>query len=299
MLEMWHRITSVAHTPLTISSFACGPHSAIRFLKTRPTLWKHNPARILSTATAKTSTIHWGRPPPFSALDLAHDTPYSRVASRMNRSGHLKWGFPIYRTTYEDDKLWDDFMASLYQHAEDTLEECGRRERLGPFFKCPVIQDKTTLDRASRATVRSHFQSWIRDVTDARDGPGAEAVAKMGAPQYAYCLIVDDASLARYKSVRSDVLKCGQVPVTLLPAHWNLEEYDGRWLPELDEDEDKGSYHFPEIEGTTNPFVDWMLLEQECITYIYDQLIAEDWYDVYVRPPRVYPDETDEAWKVF
>ncbi|KAL4734183.1 hypothetical protein BDV11DRAFT_175012 [Aspergillus similis] len=130
------------------------------------------------------STTHWGLPPPFSALDLEPETPYSRVAARMNRSGHHKWGFPIYRATYEDDKLWDDFMASLF----------------------PL----------------------------------------------------------------------------------------GRWVPEVD-DGKEGSYQFPEIEGTTNLSVDWMLLEQEYITSVYDRLIVDDWYDVYVRPPRVYPDETDEA----
>ncbi|KAL2853976.1 hypothetical protein BJX68DRAFT_264727 [Aspergillus pseudodeflectus] len=149
------------------------------------------------------STTHWGLPPPFSALDLDPGTPYSRVAAQMNDSGHLKWGFPIYRTTYEDGKL----------------------------------------------------------------------------------------------AAASDPLKCGQVPVTLLPAHWDLEEYDGRWVPEVDDDKE-GYYQFPEIEGTTNPFVDWMLLEQAYITSVYDRLIVEDWYDVYVRPPRVYPDETDEVWKV-
>ncbi|KAL3428735.1 hypothetical protein BDV09DRAFT_201299 [Aspergillus tetrazonus] len=244
------------------------------------------------------SRKHWGLPPPFSALDLDPKTPYSRVAARMNRSGHLKWGFPIYRTTYEDDKLWDGFMASLYQHAEESLEECGRRESLGSFFKCPVIQDKTNLNHAPRATVRSHFQSWVRDVSNARDGAGAEAISKIGAPQYTYCLVVDNMSLAQYKAAASDPLKCGQVPVTLLPAHWDLEEYDRRWVPEVDNDKE-GSYQFSEIEGTVNPFVDWMLLEQEYITSVYDRLIVEGWYDFFVRPPRAYPDETDEAWKVF
>ncbi|KAJ0418475.1 hypothetical protein BJY00DRAFT_314842 [Aspergillus carlsbadensis] len=142
----------------------------------------------------------------------------------MNHAGHLRWGFTIYRTTYDDDKLWDDFIASLYHHAEEALEEFGRRERLGPFFKCTVIQDKAALDRASRATVRSQFQTWVSEVSDARDGPGAEAVARIGAPQYAYCLVVDEVSLDRHKATcggggGGDALKGGQVPVTLLPAH--------------------------------------------------------------------------------
>jgi hypothetical protein len=158
----------------------------------------------------------------------------------------------------------------------------------------------TALNRASRATIRSHFQSWIRDVSDARDGPGgAEAALKtpLGAPQYKYCLIVDEVSLENYKAARGDSFRTRYIPVTLIPAHWDLEEYDGRWSPEVDDDQD-GFYQFPEIEGTTNPFVDWMLLEQEYITSVIDRLIVEDWYDIYVRPPRVYPDETDEFWKV-
>jgi hypothetical protein len=61
----------------------------------------------------------------------------------------------------------------------------------------------------------------------------------------------------------------------------------------------KATISFRRFEGTTNPFVDWMLLEQEYITSVYNRLTVEDWYYVYVRPPRVYPDETDEAWKVF
>jgi ankyrin repeat protein len=77
------------------------------------------------------------------------------------------------------------------------------------FFKCPVIQDKTTLNHASCATVRSHFRSWVRDVSDARDGAGAEATSKDGAPQHTYCLVVDDRSPAQYKAAASDPLKCG------------------------------------------------------------------------------------------
>ncbi|KAL2799422.1 hypothetical protein BJX66DRAFT_293768 [Aspergillus keveii] len=136
-------------------------------------------------------------------------------------------------------------------------------------------------------------------VSDARDGPGAEAAFKtpLGAPQYKYCLIVDEVSLENHKAARGDSFRTRYVPVTLIPAHWDLEEYDGRWSPEVDDDQD-GFYQLPEIEGTTNPFVGWMLLGQEYITSVYDRLIVEDWYDIYVRPPRVYPDETDELWKV-
>ncbi|KAL3454343.1 hypothetical protein BJX65DRAFT_260367 [Aspergillus insuetus] len=290
-------VAHLASIPCSSFRLALWSRPLLKSTNVRPAFLKHNATRAFSTTTAKSNTRYWGLPPPFSPHDLDPDTPYSRVAARMNRSGHLKWGFAIYRTTYEDDKLWGDFMTSLYYHAEESLEECGRRERLDPFFKCPVIQDKPTLNRASRGTVRSHFHAWIRDVSDARDGPGAEAALKIGAPQYAYCLIVDEVSLARYEAARGDPLKCGKVPVTLLPAHWDLEEYDGRWVPDVDDDEE-GEYQFPEIEGTTNPFADWMLLEQECIAWVYDQLIVEDWYDIYVRPPRVYPDETDEFWKV-
>jgi hypothetical protein len=59
------------------------------------------------------------------------------------------------------------------------------------------------------------------------------------------------------------------VSIVMIPAHWNANDYDGRWIPEKDEEEDRKYFNFPEVEGSTSPLLDWMLVDQRFLVRLY------------------------------
>lgn len=76
----------------------------------------------------------------------------------MKRSGFHRWGFVIYRVTYDDDAMWECYFEVLKLSARDVLVNEGG-DVLLMTAPGPVISDRATLDGASKADVRRHFKS--------------------------------------------------------------------------------------------------------------------------------------------
>lgn len=239
----------------------------------------------------------------------------------LQKCNHNKFGFPIFRTSYKhDNDLWSAYIEGLYHSSlECTLEYFGRKERLGPFFYCPVIEDRATLDGASKDQIRERFKEWVKDTSDARDGNGAVKMWKNDAPTYQYCLMVDEECLERFSQATDEGKRKGNYPAIFIQGGWFPGLYRGhhrdswtngeihkKWEKEYYEkngepagyDEDELTF-FDEIEGSREAVLGWMFTKVKSVPSLYDCVMHSDgYYDSYTRPPDVYPGWGEEGWKL-
>ncbi|KAF6817198.1 hypothetical protein CPLU01_13645 [Colletotrichum plurivorum] len=118
--------------------------------------------------------------------------PFGRTCLSMLSTGIHKWGFVIYRCTYDDDGLWDRYLAQLKSLCHDDLVEEGRAELLEPYLDWIVIEDRATLDNASRVEVRKHFNQWLSKQNIPLLPTNLYlSVVPMELPRFRYCLYVD------------------------------------------------------------------------------------------------------------
>ncbi|OOF95032.1 hypothetical protein ASPCADRAFT_6698 [Aspergillus carbonarius ITEM 5010] len=138
-------------------------------------------------------------------------------------------------------------------------------------------------------------------------------------PPYIACLMVNDYWLEKFAEAM-DEEKRDETPIMVLDKDWTRDKYTGWHRPEwtdgeihkeVDEFEDPEDVFvkdesqlifFEEIEGSRAPVLGWMLAEISSIPDLYDALASkcpsDAFYRAYSRPPRVFPDQDDDEWKV-
>jgi hypothetical protein len=79
--------------------------------------------------------------------DLEH------VREVLQRNADLRWGFVVYRCTYDNDAEWLRFMEHLNTRVRLNLEEDGAGE-LFDRIDWAVQEDRETMDNAGPSTVR-------------------------------------------------------------------------------------------------------------------------------------------------
>lgn len=77
----------------------------------------------------------------------------AEVREALHRNPDLKWGFVIYRCTYEDDAAWARFMEHLNTRVRLNLQEDGAEE-LFERIDWDVQDDRDVLDGAGPNQVR-------------------------------------------------------------------------------------------------------------------------------------------------
>ncbi|KAK3347126.1 hypothetical protein B0T25DRAFT_461972 [Lasiosphaeria hispida] len=187
------------------------------------------------------------------------------------KSGHPKWGFLIYRVSYDDDEAWQRFMGILNRVSDNWIRR-SRKERLLPYLFWTTMEDRAAFEGASKDAIRDHFRNWISTRSVERDGPGADnPIIAERSPRYRACLYVDkevmeSATLAEYPSAVNPTgffLKVGG-------RDGDLAEED------LEEDE------YDPIEGKSTFDVGWQYVDLQLTTTIYDTMCEN--YDAWIRP---------------
>ncbi|RMZ89596.1 hypothetical protein DV736_g3180, partial [Chaetothyriales sp. CBS 134916] len=125
---------------------------------------------------------------------------HSNVADVLERQlqedNHRTWGFVIYRTTYDNDEDWVEFLKRLRIRMEEEFDRFHGRDIL-ELFTLTVIEDREHIDGASTAAIQEHFRQWRmtapqseqqQDNTASEVGPGLS-------PRYRYAIEVDTAAL--------------------------------------------------------------------------------------------------------
>lgn len=62
--------------------------------------------------------------------------PMSSTAFSMKKTGFHRWGFPIYRTTYDDDAAWERYLEVLKLTARHSLDDQGCDVLLEQYMDC-------------------------------------------------------------------------------------------------------------------------------------------------------------------
>ena len=92
--------------------------------------------------------------------DLLSANATKRLAYVHNRYGIQKWGFVVYRCTYDDDEAWAQLMEHIETRTIDSIKSDGIETGMIDRLDLPVIEDPT-LEAASKTEVRCRFRKWV------------------------------------------------------------------------------------------------------------------------------------------
>jgi hypothetical protein len=253
-------------------------------------------------------------PPPLVPMEGDKDVlaGWSCTIESLFDSGHHKWGFLVYRVTYDDDDAWRNFMHILNRNTEKRLDGQGKLQRLGPYLHWTVMED-SAFNGASKDAIRDHFRHWVETRTVDRDGPGAdrEDISKRS-PRYRYCIYADKAALEsatmeefnkynmEFIKVKGDVVLIDsqfghRVEEPLVLDEYELQELaDGEYTMEDLQDDAR---EYEPIEGRVTYDVGWMYVKLQSIGSAYERLAetgsVDEWEDTYKRPPHKWPSDRD------
>ncbi|KAF9875099.1 hypothetical protein CkaCkLH20_07365 [Colletotrichum karsti] len=113
-----------------------------------------------------------------------------------------RWGFYLYRATYDDQHLWERYISFLSGMASSYLarDTTHRRQEIRDKFRLSLVEDPDALDGATMNDVKARFQNWSDSLPD--EGIEDEEVPKEQNRDYArfrYCLFVDAECLESFK----------------------------------------------------------------------------------------------------
>ncbi|KAI0406598.1 putative muramidase [Xylaria palmicola] len=196
------------------------------------------------------------------------------------------WGFVVYRCAGRNEAAWQRMIDLLNDTVAEGLKD-ENREDLLPYHHLRTVDD----DGATTHAVRDHFHQWVPQDIQSRLPEGSTASAEdlessgaTSSPRYEYCLLVDDLCLESldYPSLNSPIVK-------LVARHWGP----------LDEVERQAPIHPDFHDGQTEyaeEDVGWMYMPVRYCLDRYDALIRSDWEDVYMRPPYIEGNETEDEF---
>ncbi|EJT81303.1 hypothetical protein GGTG_01286 [Gaeumannomyces tritici R3-111a-1] len=200
-------------------------------------------------------------------------------------------GFVIFRCTYDNDALWDAFIAVVKASAAFCLRMRKQQDILGPDLECTVVEDREAFNGASKNAVRERFRAWVAARSVERDGEGIYNPDVEELPRFRYCVYVDRACLkavrVSWSEIRFNYFLCGQIVVI------NAAPGDPPIPPDSDEeDEDENDDCddvYEEVEGSTAKDVGWTYASASLLVETYEELHLrgsewETWEMIYKRP---------------
>ena len=236
--------------------------------------------------------------------DLLSANATKRLAYVHNRYGIQKWGFVVYRCTYDDDEAWAQLMEHIKTRTIDSIKSDGIETGMIDRLDLPVIEDPT-LEAASKTEVRCRFRKWVLEnaqlerASDSDEDLLDSLLAVT--PRYNFCIHVDAGSLesivrrdppilASPATTTGDRSKEGYVNLIRADSGWSWDEYDpatfDREAEGYEEDEDPLDENEVEVEGCKLHDVGWMKISPDgLMPAFYGYATGSSYWDVaYVRP---------------
>lgn len=216
-------------------------------------------------------------------------SPERQLANKLSGEKQDIWGWVIYRCTYDDDEGWARFKEIIQQRARATIEESDAPELLNTL-KWEFVEDRATLDGASRAYLRTRFKAWAKDAM-LSEKPFLEA-GNPGSiiPRYSYFVQVDESAL------KSVVYEAPQPPDDDFDGEGHVNFVDADWVPMsewpkeylLHPNQTPEEDLYDPIDGCREENVGWMKMAAWMVgpsfyEAMYD--VPEVWYCFYQRPP--------------
>ncbi|KAF9879532.1 hypothetical protein CkaCkLH20_03075 [Colletotrichum karsti] len=219
---------------------------------------------------------------------------FDRTCANMRDLNYHTWGFVVYRCTYDDEELWARYLKQLKDFAHEYLVENRRAELLGQYLDFHVIEDRATLENASRQDLRRHFNQWVSNQNlPAGDGFfWSKTVAEL--PRFRFFLYVDKQCLDTV--VQFQNADHGHPYFRSLLPPMVIAVVDGSWTPDTVQ-----SYHrsnedgYPEIDGSTKRYVGYEYYMALFAAGLYESLhgVGLVDYESYNRPPAIAPTGKD------
>ncbi|PLB46181.1 hypothetical protein P170DRAFT_479102 [Aspergillus steynii IBT 23096] len=116
------------------------------------------------------------------------------LSLKLQDAKQNKWGWVIYRCTYDDDEGWARFKQIIQQRALECAATSDAPE-LADTLEWVFVEDRDTLDGASRHYLRSRFKAWAKDAIESEDPNSESFNAGSCNPRYSYFVQVDESSL--------------------------------------------------------------------------------------------------------
>ncbi|KAF2724855.1 hypothetical protein K431DRAFT_309966, partial [Polychaeton citri CBS 116435] len=121
---------------------------------------------------------------PRISRDFSHP---DKIEARLQADAHQTWGYVIYRTTYESEADWTEFLRRLHLWTEDNMDYYNGRDILD-IMTWTIFDDRSLFDGADTASIRRHFSQWAESTVQKEQQPPA----RMGlSPRYRYCVQVN------------------------------------------------------------------------------------------------------------
>ena len=208
------------------------------------------------------------------------------IERQMQQEGHRKWGFVIYRSTYDNEEEWEEFLRRVRFHTEEYLGFYGGRDLL-ESFELTVLSDQLLFNEASTDTIRRHFQQWCVSTWQSEQEPpgeqGTGTILRMGwSARYRFAVQVD-------KEALHSVLHDAPAP----PKHdlankgW-VKLIDKTWYLGRGGSSSTDNVDFPPIDGLSLEDLGWMKVPYSNLTYHYQHCgMPNFWAMSYRRPPQV------------
>jgi hypothetical protein len=196
----------------------------------------------------------------------------------LQEDGFTKWGFVIYRCTYQSQKDWERFMARYLQSVTEYFEYSNGLDMLEGFT--PTVFEDPSFDGTTTAVLRAHFRKWA--TTAPLQEQGVDTFGNVG--RYRFFIMVDQEALESVLSSEpTAIIKTGFVRLVY-----------GEWEPAVNEHDDEYESVYSDeelepLEGCTLEDVGWMKVPYDEVEGIgaTDMCDMHDWDTYYVRPPKM------------
>jgi len=207
------------------------------------------------------------------------------VLNTLKNVKHDKWGFVIYRCTYQCDEAWDRFKQIVLGRTHEEMQESDAPE-VADKLEWTFVEDRAALDGASRAQLRKRFNQWaaqaiVTEQPRAQAQTQAQETPTLGIPRYSYFIQIDEETLQSVLTAPTND-PCGKGFVNFV---------DARWKPLGDRYPDNDDERYDPIDGCTEENVGWMRIATMMIdTEWYDAAVdfaGGGWHVYYLRPPQV------------
>lgn len=217
-------------------------------------------------------------------------SPQRVIFDCLKKEKHEKWGWVIFRCTYDDDEGWTRFKQIIIQQSHANIAESDTPDLAGSLV-WTFVEDRATLDGASKDQLRSRFKHWANEALKIEQ-PRVEdhRYGIYGIPRYTYFIHVDEGAL------KSVVYDAPQLPEPDLDGVGYVNFVDANWksLSELtsivgDIGAEEDDVHEP-IDGCTEENVGWMKIASHMVgADFYQGMMGnrDSWYAFYKRPPEI------------
>lgn len=223
------------------------------------------------------------------SASLAMDTLPSeerQILDRLRQGKHDKWGWVVYRCTYNDDEGWNRFKDIITRQLRRSIVDSDTPE-IGDSLVWTFVEDRNMLDNASKDQLRVHFKDWAAKAFDAENPRREQRLyGTVFCARYKYFIQIDEGAL---RSVVYDAPQAterdpyGEGYVNFVKADWEPTSED---IPE----EDKDLEPYEPIERCCDEDVGWMkLMSTQLTATFYNDMsgFSQEWYCYYKRPPEI------------